>query len=48
MEYINVKKYKHTVKNERDWGPGRTVPGMALSIKEILLRSLEGRPVPKQ
>lgn len=45
MEYINVKNYKHTQIKNREWGPGKTVPGMALSIKEILLRAIEGRPV---
>lgn len=46
MEYTNVKNYKHKVINDRDWGPGKTVPGMALSLKEILERAIEGRPVP--
>lgn len=46
MEYTNQQRYKHKVIDDRDWGPGKTVPGMALSIKEILLRAIEGRPVP--
>lgn len=46
MEYVNVKNYQHVKVKDRDWGPGKTVPGMALSLKEILLRAIEGRPVP--
>lgn len=45
--FINQKNYdpEDHIK-ERDWGKSKTVPNMAISVKEILQRTIEGRPVP--
>ncbi len=49
LEYINQRMYDSTKQHRRDpatWGVSKTVPNLAMPLKELAERIRDGRPVP--
>lgn len=49
MEYQRVYDYdfsKH--RKVKDWGESKTQPGLAISVKELMKRQIDGRPMPQE
>ncbi len=47
MEYVNQRSYDYTKQYKNpDWGKSKTVPNLAMPLKELAERVRDGRPVP--